>query len=88
MCQTPQDDDLKDIINSVSTNQTAKDFVGALKTRAFLKELMNVNSDADNVPDLIEILLGTDPSDADSKPESLIYQHELKDGSKLKAQTI
>ncbi|MCQ9207523.1 MAG: hypothetical protein NG740_06570, partial [Omnitrophica bacterium] len=76
--------------------ETPNDYLKALDSNAFLMELMAVHSDDDygdgnsgnDVPDLIEIMLGHDPEDDKDFPVSFTYRHEIKDGAKLKGQTF
>ncbi|MFH1553088.1 MAG: hypothetical protein ABID83_05600, partial [Candidatus Omnitrophota bacterium] len=71
------------------------DMTGVNTAEEFLEALVNVNSDddyndgdpANDVPDLLEILLGTDPSDNTSYPETFTYRYEVKSDAKLKSQT-
>ncbi|MFA5085235.1 MAG: hypothetical protein WC482_02595, partial [Candidatus Omnitrophota bacterium] len=56
--------------------------------RDLLNILMAVDYDGDAYPDLIEILMGTDPDDSGSFPASLVYKYEIKTGAKLKSQTF
>ncbi|MFA5176512.1 MAG: hypothetical protein WC413_04630, partial [Candidatus Nanoarchaeia archaeon] len=73
-----------DLFNLLS----AIDMTGITTTEQFVDAIMSVDTDSDTYPDLIEILLGTDPTDPAIFPASLVYRYELKDGAKLKSQTF
>ncbi|MEA3489652.1 MAG: hypothetical protein U9R44_04870, partial [Candidatus Omnitrophota bacterium] len=72
------------------------DMTGVETAEELLDALMQIHSDDDyndgdtsnDIPDLLEILLGTDPGDGSSCPESFVYRYEVKDDARLKSQTF
>ncbi|MDD5439188.1 MAG: thrombospondin type 3 repeat-containing protein [Candidatus Omnitrophica bacterium] len=85
-----------DRISATEAGMTKVKFIGQFKVMVFLQELTDVQSDddrldgnaANDVPDLIEILIGTESRDGTSYPESLVYRYDVKDDAKLKSQTF
>ncbi|MFA5144366.1 MAG: hypothetical protein WC522_09460, partial [Candidatus Omnitrophota bacterium] len=66
-------------LSSLSSSSTAEDLMILL---------MNVDTDSDTYPDIIEILMETKPDDASSYPASLVYKYTVKDDAKIKSQTF
>ncbi|MBP7056300.1 MAG: hypothetical protein KBB52_05565, partial [Candidatus Omnitrophica bacterium] len=86
-------EDLLRIINKISipVGMTKDGLINEFKKQTFLMEMMNVDTDSDTYPDLVEIMLGFDPNSSVSKPDpstSLVYRYEVKADAKLKAQTF
>ncbi|MBW2637485.1 MAG: hypothetical protein JRC86_08200, partial [Deltaproteobacteria bacterium] len=72
------------------------DMTGVVTAEDLLDAMMDIHSDddgevgdtTDDVPDLLELLFGTDPNDGSSYPETFVYRYEVKDDAKLKSQTF
>ncbi|HNX90453.1 MAG TPA: hypothetical protein PKG81_01185, partial [Candidatus Omnitrophota bacterium] len=61
---------------------------GVTTAQELFEKLVLVDSDEDEVCDVLEILLGTDPQDGSVEPESFSYRYEVKADAKLKSQTF
>ncbi|MDP8299833.1 MAG: hypothetical protein P9L88_08045, partial [Candidatus Tantalella remota] len=95
LLEVPQGEDRDALLDIISGNNmdlvlllAGIDMTGVETVDDLVAALMAVDTDGEGFPDLVEILLNTDPSDESDYPASLVYSYEVKEDALLKSQTF